>query len=143
MVNIVPVLRVIGGLLIAFAAFMLVPLVVETRLLAQPAASFLISALATAFAGLTLLALSPNRGGIEFSRRQGFLLTALSWIVLPAFGALPLMSGAGLSAADAYFEASSAMTTTGSTVMVGLDTTAPSSAISRGGSTAPSYQGRP
>ncbi|MFN0024565.1 MAG: TrkH family potassium uptake protein [Parvularculaceae bacterium] len=126
MVNIVPVLRVIGGLLIAFAVFMLVPLVVERRLLAQPGASFLLSALVTAFAGLTLLALSPNRGSFELSRRQGFLVTALSWTVLPAFGALPLMGGAGLSAADAYFEAVSAMTTTGSTVMVGLDATAPS-----------------
>jgi trk system potassium uptake protein TrkH len=125
-VNIVPVFRVIGALLIAFAAFMLAPLLVETSLLRQPGAAFILSALATAFAGLTLMALSPMRGNFELTRRQGFLVTALSWTVLPAFGALPLTMGAGLSLTDAYFEAVSAMTTTGSTVMVGLDQTAPS-----------------
>ena len=126
MVNIVPVFRVIGALLIAFAAFMLVPLLVETSLLRQPGAAFILSGLATAFAGLTLMALSPARGVFELTRRQGFLVTALAWTVLPAFGALPLVMGAGLSFTDAYFEAVSAMTTTGSTVMVGLDATAQS-----------------
>ncbi len=126
MVNIVPVFRVIGALLIAFAAFMLAPLLVETSLLRQPGAAFILSALATAFAGLTLMALSPQRGNFELTRRQGFLVTALSWSVLPAFGALPLVIGAGLSPTDAYFEAVSAMTTTGSTVMSGLDRAAPS-----------------
>lgn len=126
MVNIVPVFRVIGALLIAFAAFMLAPLLVETSFLRQPGAAFILSALATAFAGLTLMALSPMRGDFELTRRQGFLVTALAWTVLPAFGALPLMMGAGLSTTDAYFEAVSALTTTGSTVMVGLDQTAPS-----------------
>jgi len=125
-VNIVPVFRVIGALLIAFSALMLAPLLVETSLLTQPGASFILSALATAFAGLTLMALSPTRGKFELSRRQGFLVTALSWSVLPAFGALPLASSAGLSSTDAYFEAVSALSTTGSTVMVGLDQTAPS-----------------
>lgn len=125
MVNIVPVFRVIGALLIAFAAFMLAPLLVATSLLAQPGASFILSALVTAFAGLTLMALSPQRGNFELTRRQGFLVTALSWTVLPVFGALPLTMGAGLSPTDAYFEAVSAMTTTGSTVMTGLDQTSP------------------
>lgn len=125
MVNIVPVFRVIGALLIAFAAFMLAPLLVATDLLIQPGASFILSALVTAFAGLTLMALSPQRGNFELTRRQGFLVTALSWTVLPVFGSLPLVMGAGLSMTDAYFEAVSAMTTTGSTVMTGLDQTAP------------------
>jgi len=125
-VNIVPVFRVIGALLIAFAALLLVPLLVETNLIAQPGASFILAAMATAFVGLTLIALSPIPGKFELSRRQGFLVTALAWTVLPAFGALPLMTGAGLSLPDAYFEAVSALTTTGSTVMVGLDQAPPS-----------------
>ena len=85
----------------------------------------MLSALASAFTGLSLMALSPTAAVFELDRRQGFLLTALAWTVLPAFGALPLV-GYGLSFADAYFEAVSAMTTTGSTVMTGLDATAPS-----------------
>jgi trk system potassium uptake protein TrkH len=51
------------------------------------------------------------------------LLVTLVWTVLPAFGALPLMFHIqGLSFTDAYFEAVSGLTTTGATVLTGLDT---------------------
>src|SRR3546814_6853209 len=50
----------------------------------------------------------------------------LSWVALSAVGALPLVfSGLGLSYADAFFEAVSGLTTTGSTVLVGLDNMPP------------------
>jgi len=120
-----PVFRVLGGLLIAFSAFMLVPLLVAPSPFHQPGGSFVLGALTTAFSGLALMALSPGGGAFEMTRRQGFLVTALAWTILPAFGALPLL-GVELSPADAYFEAVSAMTTTGSTVMVGLDYAPPS-----------------
>lgn len=115
----------LGGLLIAFSAFMLVPLLVAPSPFHQPGGAFVLGALASAFAGLALIALSPASGAFEMTRRQGFLVTALAWTILPAFGALPLL-GVELSAADAYFEAVSAMTTTGSTVMTGLDFAPPS-----------------
>jgi trk system potassium uptake protein TrkH len=118
------VLRALGSLLIAFAAFMLLPLLVAPTPLRAPGSLFVLSALATAFCGLALVALSPASTAFELNRRQGFLITALAWTVMPAFGALPLM-GYGLTFTDAYFEAASGMTTTGSTVMVGLDSTAP------------------
>ncbi|TNE33710.1 MAG: TrkH family potassium uptake protein [Alphaproteobacteria bacterium] len=104
---------------------MLAPLLVAPNPLRQPGADFLLSALATSFAGLVLIALSPAAASFELDRRQGFLMTALAWVVIPAFGALPLFAH-GLSFTDAFFEAVSAMTTTGSTVMSGLDGTAPS-----------------
>ncbi|MEM6943772.1 MAG: TrkH family potassium uptake protein, partial [Pseudomonadota bacterium] len=51
-----------------------------------------------------------------------FLLTTLVWAVLPLFGGLPFMLAApGASFTDAYFEAMSGLTTTGSTVFSGLD----------------------
>ncbi|MCB2096040.1 MAG: TrkH family potassium uptake protein [Parvularculaceae bacterium] len=125
MLTLTPVFRVLGALLIAFSAFMLLPLLVSPSPFHQPGGAFMLSALATAFSGLALIALSPSSGSFELTRRQGFLLTALAWTILPAFGALPLL-GSELSAADAYFEAVSAMTTTGSTVMTGLDREAPS-----------------
>ncbi len=124
MISFTPVFRVLGGLLIAFAAFMLVPLLVAPNPFIQPGSDFALSAMVTAFAGLALLALSPGSSSFELDRRQGFLVTALSWIVLPGFGAAPLVAY-GLSFTDAYFEAVSAMTTTGSTVMTGLDATDP------------------
>jgi len=51
-----------------------------------------------------------------------FMLTATVWLTAAAFGALPLYMWS-LSFSDAFFEAMSAVTTTGSTVMSGLDTT--------------------
>ena len=54
--------------------------------------------------------------------RQAFLLTALAWVVIAAFGALPFVfSNLELAYTDAFFEAMSGVTTTGSTVITGLD----------------------
>lgn len=58
----------------------------------------------------------------EFSVQQAFLLTFVSWLLMPAFGALPFVfSELSLSYTDAYFEAMSGISTTGSTVITGLD----------------------
>lgn len=71
--------------------------------------------------GLIALACAPSRSG-GLSLQQTFMLTVLSWVVLPLFGALPFMLGApSASMTDAFFEAMSGLTTTGSTVFVGLD----------------------
>ncbi len=72
--------------------------------------------------GAMILAFRTNRKPV-IGRREGFLLTSLTWIVMCAFAALPFaLSDAGLSYTDAFFEAMSGLTTTGSTVMTGLDT---------------------
>ena len=60
----------------------------------------------------------------ELSFRDAALLTVIAWFVVPAFAAMPLVADpVGLSVVDAYFEMVSGLTTTGSTVMTGLDTT--------------------
>ena len=55
--------------------------------------------------------------------KDGFLVTVLFYIALGAFGALPFIDehGLGLSVPDALFESFSGLTTTGATVIVGLD----------------------
>jgi trk system potassium uptake protein TrkH len=63
---------------------------------------------------------SPRLG--DFRRPHAFLLTASVWMTAGAVGAVPL-HGWGMSLTDAFFESMSGITTTGSTVMVGLDTT--------------------
>jgi trk system potassium uptake protein len=64
-----------------------------------------------------------GRARRELQPRDGFLLVTLVWVVLPAFGALPLMLHLkDLSFTDAYFEAVSGLTTTGATVLTGLET---------------------
>jgi trk system potassium uptake protein TrkH len=58
----------------------------------------------------------------ELNIRDGFLMVVLVWTVLPAFAAIPFMLQLGISHTDAYFEAVSGLTTTGSTVLSNLDT---------------------
>ncbi|MBD3764826.1 MAG: TrkH family potassium uptake protein [Rhodobacterales bacterium] len=117
-----PVLHILGLLLVALAALMLVPATVDAVLANGNAGAFAISAILTAmFGGLTAIA-TANSLGASLSVRQAFLLTVGIWALLPAFGALPLAFGApGLGLTDAYFEAVSGITTTGATVIVGLD----------------------
>ncbi|MBL8700948.1 MAG: TrkH family potassium uptake protein [Alphaproteobacteria bacterium] len=82
---------------------------------------FIAAASVTAFVGIALT-LAARTEIASFSLRQAFLLTSLSWVVVAAFGALPFaFSRLNLSYADAYFETMSGLTTTGSTVIVGLD----------------------
>ncbi len=60
--------------------------------------------------------------GRELTTRDGFLLVVLTWTMLPAVAALPLwLYLPGMSFTDAYFEAVSGLTTTGATVISGLD----------------------
>jgi len=81
---------------------------------------FLAMFLTLTIGGMLMLA---NRGtGDNLNLRQAFLLTTAAWAVLPAFAALPFaFSELDLSYTDAYFEAMSGLTTTGSTVISGLD----------------------
>lgn len=116
------VLAVVGWAMSLFAVAMLFPLLValgygETR----AAGSFFASALVTLFIGGGLI--MATRGDEKtVSRREGFFLAALAWGALPVFGALPIyFSGAAGSVVDAYFEALSGLTTTGATVLQGLD----------------------
>jgi trk system potassium uptake protein TrkH len=63
----------------------------------------------------------------ELQIRDGFLLVALAWTVLPAFATLPLMLYLpDLSFTDAYFEAVSGLTASGATALEGLDHLPPS-----------------
>jgi len=86
---------------------------------------FAVAAGFTAFVGglFVFTARAPIRG---INVRQAFLLTALAWIIIPAFGALPMVfANLELSYTDAFFEAMSGLTTTGSTVIVGLEQVQP------------------
>jgi trk system potassium uptake protein TrkH len=88
---------------------------------------FFLCILATSFFG-GILVLSNRTGpeGFSINVRQAFLLTCLSWICLATFASLPLwFSELKLSFTDAFFEAMSGITTTGSTVIVGLDKAPP------------------
>jgi trk system potassium uptake protein TrkH len=79
------------------------------------------TAISGAAGGAMILAFRTGHRPV-IGRREGFLLTSLTWIVICAFAALPFaLSAARLSYTDAFFETMSGLTTTGSTVMTGLD----------------------
>jgi trk system potassium uptake protein TrkH len=68
-----------------------------------------------------LLWLLTRAGRRDLKTQDGFLIVVLAWTVLPAFATLPLMFSLDTSFTDAYFETMSGITTTGATVLVGLD----------------------
>lgn len=86
---------------------------------------FLLAAALTLFIGIMLVLMTRDNVR-KISIRQAFVLTTIVWVVIPSFAALPLaFADLQLSYTDAFFEAMSGLTTTGSTVMLGLDSTPP------------------
>ena len=115
------VLHLLSLVLLLFAACMLVPFGFSLALADGAHWAHAKSLAATAVAGLALWTAS-HRAGRELQVRDGFLLVALVWTVLPGFATLPLMMQLGdLSFTDAYFEAVSGLTASGATVLSGLD----------------------
>ncbi|MEO8716780.1 MAG: potassium transporter TrkG [Burkholderiales bacterium] len=111
---------------------MLVPLAFSLALADGAHWAYVESMAATAAAG-AILWLATYRSGRELQVRDGFLLVALVWTVLPAFATLPLLLQLeNLSFTDAYFEAVSGLTASGATVLSGLDRLAPSLNLWRG-----------
>ncbi len=116
-----PVLFVIGALLATLGAFMLIPALADASNGHANWTAFLAASFLTVFTGVGLV-LVNRVGPTRFTVKQTFLLTTLSWTTLTAFAALPFsLADLGMSYTDAFFEAMSGITTTGSTVMTGLD----------------------
>ena len=116
-----PILLILGALLIWLGAFMTAPTLIDYATGDPNWRAFAVSALATIFVGGGLT-LSCRGAARALTIKQGFLLTVSAWVVLVGFAALPLHFGSlQLSFTDAYFEAMSGLTTTGATVITGLD----------------------
>ncbi len=123
MIDFRPVGYVIGLLATAFGLTMLVPFLVDFAAGSANAGNFGISAMITVVSGGLLALACANVSLKGLTIQQTFLLTTLSWLVLPIFGALPFWIGApDVSYTDAFFEAMSGLTTTGSTVFSNLET---------------------
>ncbi len=119
--EIATVMFVVGWLLLPLGVAMLIPAVADFTTASENWQAFTFSAAFTIFTG-TLLVLSLRRPHVDLHFRGVFLLTTLSWVMLCAFAALPMHLGQlRLSLTDSMFEAMSGLTTTGATVIVGLD----------------------
>lgn len=115
-----PILYVLGLILLALGVAMWATAGFDALIAEGQAGSFMSSGFVTMFAGGALV--SSNRSPrLDFDHRQAFVLTFLAWSVSCAFAALPFLFWR-LSYADAFFETMSGLTTTGGTVINGLDT---------------------
>lgn len=122
MFDVRPVGYVVGLLVMVLGGTMLIPLLVDA-LAGDPHWQVFLKSASIAVLSGGLIALACANGVRQrLSLQQMFLLTTGVWLMLPIFGALPFLMGATEArVTDAFFEAMSGLTTTGSTVFSGLD----------------------
>jgi trk system potassium uptake protein TrkH len=121
MLDLRPVGYVIGLLVAILGVTMLLPMGAD--ILAQNGhwPIFLECAIITSLVGGLIALASSNGVGQGLTIQQTFVLTTGVWLALPVFGALPFVLGAPEARfVDAFFEAMSGFTTTGSTVFSDL-----------------------
>ncbi|MCX7814155.1 MAG: TrkH family potassium uptake protein [Tepidimonas ignava] len=130
---------IFGVIVMVFALTMLVPLAVALGMNDGTAELWGGPLLGAFAAGGVLWWTGQRMVGREpdLQPRDGMLLVSLAWTVLPAIATVPLLlfyhrHGGSLTFTQAYFETVSAMTTTGATVLVGLDALPPSINLWRG-----------
>lgn len=121
MISLRPILLVNGVLMLILSLAMLVPAAVDAYNDNPDAGVFFSSAFFTAFIGGGLYLTNRGYRG-RLSMKQAFILTNSCWVMVTLFAALPLyFSELGLSLTDAAFETMSGITTTGATVLTGLE----------------------
>ncbi len=110
----------LGWLLIFEAGFFLVPLITAAVFWESAFFSFLIAMAISAALGALLTYKKPS--DTTLYAKEGFVIVALSWIVMSIFGALPFMfTGVTASFVDALFETVSGFTTTGASIFTEVE----------------------
>ena len=124
--RLLPVSHVLGGMLMFFSIAYLMP-IASSVIYDDGTLIDFIDAMAISFAAGLVLWLGTRRHKRELKPRDGFLLVTLAWILMAAIATLPLLLVIDdLSFTDAYFETMSGLTTTGATVLSGLERLPPS-----------------
>src|SRR6056297_2557940 len=122
MFDVRPVGYLVGLMVTAMGATLALPLLVDIAEGRGHWPVFAESMIVTCMIGALVALACRNSVGKGLTIQQAFLLTTLVWVMLPLFGALPFMLGeTDLHFIDAFFEAMSGVTTTGTTVIAGLD----------------------
>ncbi len=126
MISLRPIFFITGLLTLVLAAIMIPPILIEIRDGTQEWQTFTLSLVLEASIGFLLVLATKPHAPITLKVQEVFLLTALSWTILCLFGAVPFLLSPSLhlSFADAVFESTSGLTTTGGTILIGLDQTA-------------------
>ena len=121
MQRVLAIAHVLGGMLMVMAATYLLPIAWSVGAGDGTTDSFVEAAIGTVAAGLLLWA-PTRRWRRELQARDGCLLVVLTWLLMASAAMVPfLLELPQLSVTDAFFESMSALTTTGATVLTGLD----------------------
>ena len=120
MVSIRPVVHMMGLLACFLSALLCLPALADWISHNKDWQPFMITAVLTGFVGAGAAMATWTKGGVRLNLRQAFLITSVGWVTVAVVAALPFL-GLGISLTDAVFESMSGITTTGSTVLVGLD----------------------
>ncbi len=124
--RLLPVSHVLGGMLMVFSIAYLMPMASAVIYEDGTLIDF-VDALAISFLAGFVLWFFTRRHRRELKPRDGFLLVTLAWMLMAGIATLPLLLVIDdLSFTDAYFETMSGLTTTGATVLSGLDKLPPS-----------------
>ncbi len=116
------IIRILGLLVALFSVTMIPPAVVSLIYQDGSGLPFFMAFILCVLTGMALW--YPNRSyKRDLRAKEGFLIVALFWSVLASFGAIPfmLLEQPSMSVTDAFFESFSGLTTTGATVIEGID----------------------
>jgi len=116
------IFRILGMLLMMFSLTLFTPIAVSLWYGDGVYPAFFVAFAITAVSG-ALMWMPTAKRQADLRTRDGFLITSLFWAVLGLFGALPFLLAPNpeLTVSDAVFESLSGLTTTGATVITGLD----------------------
>ncbi len=112
---------ILGWVLSSFGFMMIIPAMLSWGYHDDHMFAFLNTIIATTFVGGLCILINKDTDK-NLSHKDGFFLTLLTWLTLSFIGSMPLyFSNIAPSFVDAFFEAVSGLTTTGATVLSGLD----------------------
>jgi len=117
--------NILGIWMLLFSGSLLPPSIISLLYHDGETLHFSLLVLFSLLVGLVVWLLSAKHR-TQLHTRDGFIIVVVLWLVTSLLGMLPFVFGPGLSIADALFESVSAFTTTGATVMTGLDELPPS-----------------
>lgn len=115
--------RFVLGRIMCIIALLMIPSIIVALIYAEGWAGvrpFILSMLITFIPGMLMSLKRPERS--EYFMREGFVVVALSWVLLSILGALPFyLSGYISNPVDAIFETASGFTTTGSSILTNVE----------------------
>jgi len=120
------VIWTLGILVALFGCGMMAPALISLYYASGHADHFILSGCLTSALGLSMMRWAGSAPR-QLSHKDGFLIVALAWVTLSLLGAIPFWTtGVCTTVIDGLFESTSGLTTTGATILTGLDSLPPS-----------------